>query len=308
MARSEHHPNGLIHYNPQLAFRGYTLFASESDAYLIDMHGRFVHRWRCDKGIVNPELLANGNLIAQSRAAPDVASQRGLNGLTGGCYELDWDSNLTWEYEDELLHHDYERLPSGNTLLVKWVPMPKRFVRRVKGGYHADGDDPNSMLGDVVIEVTPEGKTIKEWKSWEHLDFATDLICPLEYRREWTHCNSISLSPKGNWLLSFRRINALLEVQPKSGRIVWKILNLTAHQHDAKYVSDNTITVFDNGVHGRGPEFSRAVEIDVKKKEIIWQYNDDPPFSFFTFMAGGVDQLPNGNHLICESAKGHFLK
>ncbi len=26
MARSEHHPNGLIHYNPQLSHRGYTLF------------------------------------------------------------------------------------------------------------------------------------------------------------------------------------------------------------------------------------------------------------------------------------------
>ena len=65
MARSEHHPNGLIHHNPQLSYRGYTLFSANSkEAFLIDMEGRFVHRWRSEKGITNPELLPNGNLVA----------------------------------------------------------------------------------------------------------------------------------------------------------------------------------------------------------------------------------------------------
>ena len=62
MAKTEHHPNGLIHYNPQLSFRGYTLFtALGTKAYLMDMKGQFVHEWKHERGITNAELLPNGN-------------------------------------------------------------------------------------------------------------------------------------------------------------------------------------------------------------------------------------------------------
>ena len=310
MARSEHHPDGLIHYNPQLAYRGYTLFAAGTDkALLIDMQGRIVHQWRSPRGLSNPELLPNGNLIALAAPSENVEGQRGLNGQSTCCFELDWDSNLIWQYEDPWIHHDYERMPNGNTLLLKWVPMPRSMVRRVKGGYHNPEDDPKHMLGDVVLEVTPDGEIVKSWKSWEHFDPATEIICPLDHRMEWSHCNSISLSPKGDWLLSFRRINMISEVSAKTGKIKWKWADgTTAHQHDVKYSSRNTITIFDNGVHRRGVDYSRALEIDAKTRKIVWEYADDPPFSFYTLMGGSVDVLPNGNVLICETAKGQFFE
>jgi hypothetical protein len=157
--------------------------------------------------------------------------------------------------------------------------------------------------------VTPEGETVHTWKSWEHFDPATEIICPLDHRLEWSHCNSISLTPKGNWLMSFRRINMICEVRPSTGRILWKWADgTTAHQHDVKYSGDDTITIFDNGVHRKGVEYSRAIEINAKSKEIVWEYTDDPPFSFYTLMGGSVDALPNGNLLICETAKGHFFE
>lgn len=310
MARSEHHPNGLIHYNPQLSYRGYTLFsAGERSAFLMDMEGRFVHQWQNPKGISNPKLLPNGNLIALAWPSENVAGQRGLNGQAAACYELDWDGNVVWEYADPWVHHDYERLPNGNTLLVKWVPLPKRLVRKIKGGYHNEEDDPNHMLGDLVIEVDSAGSIVKQWKSWEHLDPATEIICPLDHRMEWTHCNSISLTPKGDWLLSFRRVSTIIEVNARSGKIKWKWGDgTTSHQHDAKYSSAQTITIFDNGVHRRGIDFSRAIEINAKTRKIVWEYAQDPPFSFHTIMGGSVDRLPNNNVLICETAKGHFFE
>jgi hypothetical protein len=41
-------PLGLTTYQPDKAFRGYTLFAPMRDtsAYLIDMQGAIVHRWQ----------------------------------------------------------------------------------------------------------------------------------------------------------------------------------------------------------------------------------------------------------------------
>ncbi|HKI73087.1 MAG TPA: aryl-sulfate sulfotransferase [Pseudomonadales bacterium] len=311
MARSEHHPNGLIHYNPQLAYKGYTLFsANQHYAYLIDMEGRYVHEWRCDMGIANPTLLPNGHLICMAMPSPDVQGQRGLNGQAAACFELDWDSNIVWRYDDPWMHHDYQRLPNGNTLLVKWAPMPKSMVKKVKGGHHAEGDDPNEMLGDLFIEVTPEGEIVKEWKSWAHFDSKTEIAAPYYHRREWSHCNSVSLAPNGDWLISFRLINTIMQVNPKSGKVRWKWCDgTTAAQHDVKYATEKTITIFDNGVYRKsGGEWSRAIEIDAKTKEILWEYTDNPPFSFFTLMGGSADVLPNNNVLICETSKGQFFE
>jgi len=310
MARSEHHPNGLIHYNPQLSYKGYTLFsANVNHAYLIDMEGRYVHEWTCPLGITNPTLLPDGRLICLATPSEEVEGQRGLNGQSAACYELDWDSNIVWRYDDPWIHHDYQRMENGNTLLVKWAPLPKSLVSKVKGGYHEKDDDPKQMLGDIVIEVTPEGEIVKEWKSWDHFNPKTEVKGPLVHRREWSHCNSITLAPNGDWLVSFRQINSIMQINPKSGKIRWKWSGTTAAQHDVKYATNETITIFDNGVHRQGGlEFSRAIEVDVATREIIWEYTDNPPFSFFTLMGGSVNVLPNNNVLICETSKGQFFE
>ena len=53
-------PTGVTHYDPPHAYRGYTLFSANGgdDAYLVDMEGRFVHRWR--KTRYNPGKRAQG--------------------------------------------------------------------------------------------------------------------------------------------------------------------------------------------------------------------------------------------------------
>ncbi len=309
MARSEHHATGLLHYNPALAFRGYTLFtAGENSALLIDMHGRIVHRWQHPDGLTNAELLPNGHLMALALPSPNVRGQRGLNGQSAACMELDWDGNVVWEYRDPWLHHDYQRLANGNTLLVRWESIPKRLAARVRGGYNEDGDDATHMLGDHVFEVDAAGRKVRSWKSWRHFDTASEVICPLDHRLEWSHCNSVAESPQGNWLLSFRRISLVCEVAPDSGEILWRWTGETSHQHDAHYTPAGTITVFDNGVHRRGIEYSRVLEVSADSREILWQYADDPPFSFYTLMGGSAQRLPNGNTLVCETSKGQFFE
>ncbi len=165
------------------------------------------------------------------------------------------------------------------------------------------------MLGDVVLEVTPEGEIVKEWKSWDHFDPATEIICPLDHRMEWSHCNSISLTPTGDWLLSFRRISMVGEVSAKSGKFKWKwtaappAISTTPSTRAATPSPSSTTACIAGSI-----DFSRAIEINAKTREIVWEYADDPPFSLYTFMGGSVDRLPNDNMLICESAKGQFFE
>jgi Arylsulfotransferase (ASST) len=80
----------------------------------------------------------------------------------------------------------------------------------VKGGMpgtEADG----RIWGDYLVEVTKQGKTVWEWRTWDHLD-------PVEYpipfvqnqRSKWTHGNSVAELADGNLLVSFRNISTVV--------------------------------------------------------------------------------------------------
>ena len=134
MGWSNHHTNGLIHYAPQQAYRGYTLITNVSghDSRLIDMEGRVCHAWHSDEGIGYAYLLPNGNLLLRTGPAAEEVSflsrpERELlpiggRTVAGAILELDWDSNVVWEYRYPLLHHDFERQPNGNTLICEGAP------------------------------------------------------------------------------------------------------------------------------------------------------------------------------------------
>ncbi len=311
MSRSRQYRTGLIHYDPDFCWRGYTLFCGGSPgcAYLIDMHGAVCHRWTHERGIQYASLLDNGNLLCRATSASEVQGLRGLNGQAPVVFELDWAGNEVWSFADDWLHHDHERLDNGNTLLLAWRHMPDGLSEKVRGGTRGP-DDPDNMLADAILEVDRDGQVVREWLGWEHLDFEEDVICPIDHRPEWTHANSVSVTPDGDWLVSFRRIDTVAAIDPSSGALRWRWgRGRLAHQHDAKILDNGHLLVFDNGVHRVGEaEFSRVVEVDVARDEIVWRYQDDPPFHFYSFMAGNADRLPNGNTLICESSVGRFFE
>jgi|TARA_B100000315_G_scaffold113616_1_gene104154 hypothetical protein len=132
-----------------------------------------------------------------------------------------------WEFADHWLHHDQERLPGGNTLLLQWRYMSRELSDRVKGGYVSENDAPE-MLGDVIIEVTPDGWIAREWKAREHLDPERDAICPIDHRKEWTHANSIAVTPGGQWIVSFRHLDLMSRIR------FWRYL-LGDEHFDADY-------------------------------------------------------------------------
>lgn len=302
---------GLTYFKPTACYLGYTLFCgavSGGIANLIDMNGRICHRWENERGIRYAVLLPNGNILCRAAPVEGLEGQRGLNGLGSAVFELDWDGNLVWEYKNSWVHHDSERMPNGNTLIIQWEKVPEGLTKKITGGYHSD-DDPEQMLGDVIVEVTPDGSIIRKWLSWDHLKPDEDIICPLEHRTEWSHCNSVSLTPDGDWLVSFRRIDTLVIVDRKTGEFKWKWgRGILSHQHHATYLDNGNILVFDNGPHRRGPAYSQVLEINPENDEIVWEYKGNPILSFFSFMVGGAERLPNGNTLICEGAKGRVIE
>jgi hypothetical protein len=304
-------PVGLAYADPNLKSEEYTLFSNirGKHATLVDMRGQIVHQWHSDEGIQYPRLLPNGNLLMHTSPPKDAGGAEKIGGSSGALLELDWESNIVWEYRHEMMHHDFVRLPNGNHLLLMTQGLPDGLTAKVKGGRRHE-EDPEVMWGDKIVEITPEGKIIYEWRSWEHLDLEQDVICPLETRREWTHVNALNLTPNGDMLISLRCIDIVAIIDRKTGDFKWKWgRDELSHQHHPTYLDTGKILIFDNGPHRfKNPAYSRIIEVDPETNEIGWQYRGDPLVAFNSFAISGVERLANGNTLICEGVHGRYFE
>ncbi len=303
---------GLLYHDPDRAFGGYTLFSNTPGrhATLIDDAGRIVHRWLHPEGIQYARLLPHGNLILRThRPAEGGGGVERIGGSSGAILELDWDGNVIWEYRNPFLHHDFQRLPNGNHLIVAWQTLPPGVSERIIGGTSAP-EDPEHMWGDVIQEITSTGDVVGEWRSWEHLSFDDDLLCPLEARREWTHLNSLDITPSGDWLISLRLIDTIALVDPGSGALKWKWGPGTlSHQHHASWLPNGNVLLFDNGPHRRrAPAFSQVVEVNPATNEIAWSYRAPVLLGLNSYMVSGAERLANGNTFITNGAFGHLIE
>ncbi len=158
-------------------FEGYTLLApiGGTTTFLIDMSGRIVNTWESDYPPgQSAYLLGNGHLLRTASVGPENRIFRG-GGSGGRVQEFTWEGELVWNFEYSsdlvLLHHDIERLPNGNILMIAWE---KKSMEEAD----AAGRDPEKLgreglWPDTVIEVKPEGKTggkiVWQWHVWDHL-------------------------------------------------------------------------------------------------------------------------------------------
>ena len=311
MAWTRNRPIGLTYSDDAKIYSGYTLFCSVRGhhATLVDLRGRVVHQWHHPEGIQHAKWLGNGNLLIQTLPPLDALGAERIGGSAGALIELDWGGNTVWEYRDPFMHHDYLRLANGNHLYLAWAKLPAELADAVQGGYR-DPKDPDVMWADVINEIAPDGTPVAQWRSWEHLSFDDDCICPLESRKEWTHANSLALTRDGDWLISFRLTNTVAIVDATTGAFKWKWGPGTlSHQHAAKQLASGNVLLFDNGCHRRGaPSYSRVVEVDPRTNEIVWEYADPTLLAFYSFMVSGCERLPNGNTLITEGASGRLFE
>ena len=310
MGYSIFRPTGTTYHDPTRAFAGYTLFTTlgGDTTYLIDMAGRVVHTWQTAPPLrpYYGYLLENGNLLLRCTTGQEPWA---LGGASGAVVELDWEGRVLWRYEDPTLHHDHCRLHNGNTLLLYWEWLPEEVCRAVQGGQPGTELAGNGMLGDALREVTPDGRTVWEWHAHQALDPAIDVICPLDRRQEWTHCNAVEELADGNLLLSFRQTDTVAIVDRATGRVTWRWgRGVVSHQHDPNPLPNGHLLIFDNGMHRVGNSRSRVVEVEPRSGEIVWQFVGTPQASFFSANISGAQRLPNGNTLICEGACGRLFE
>ena len=174
MLRSQSRTVGLF-LNSSYVSEGYVLFAPfrHTETYLIDNEGRLIHSWASDfTPGSSAYLLENGNLL---RGANWKTNPKFSGGAGGRVEEFDWEGNLVWSFEYSgntfQAHHDFEKLPNGNVLMIAWEVKPGDEAI-------ASGRDPallptGELWPDHIIEVRPSlpdgGEIVWKWHAWDHL-------------------------------------------------------------------------------------------------------------------------------------------
>lgn len=321
------YPKGTTIWLSDDTYDGYTVFTSPAgEATVIDMAGNIVKQWASpiaghELRLVEP--LDNGNILAVSRV-PGTRSNIVL--------EFDQTGNLVWGYALPtslgFIHHEVERLPNGNTLLLcaREVPVP--------------AISPVPLEDDYIIEITPEGTLAWAWITYQHFEefgFTAEARQLISAQGgDWAHANAVHPLPpnthtnpafaEGNLVVSQRFTNTVFIIDRTTGAIVWQSgpnNPLTLGQH-APYMipmglpGAGNILVFDNGsgtgypLEGRAPGFSSVKEIDPVSSSVGWRYTAGSsglfPFLFSSDIVSNAQRLPNGNTLICSGVKGRLFE
>jgi hypothetical protein len=338
-------PTGVLHYDKGKAYNGYTLFSPNvsKKVYMIDMEGNLVHKWntRTYPGLY-AELLPNGNLLRAERTQQKVC---GIPGVGGNVVEYDWKGGKVWSFRmstsNEIQHHCFDRMPNGNTMILGWERVDDDIIRaagreipegvRNKKIYHK-----NFWL-DFVWEVNKDGDIVWEWHAKDHLGKGPDqidinYILPkpvgdIYHTFDHTHFNTLVYVPETDQvLMNSRNFGEIYLVNHKTGKIEYRWGNPSAYgkgkppswyddgdmelsgSHDARWIGDGRVSIFDNGSERPQVNRSRVVVVNTKTNEIEWEYESWDQGSFYAERQGAAQLLPNGNYLVTSSQEGHVFE
>lgn len=268
----------------------------------LDPHGEIVWTFRHDRRIAGLTLLPNGNIFFHQvdfhsfeidllgQVVRSWVAARRPAGPADGAIAIDVQS----------LHHQPHVLPNGNFIAMS---ANTRVVR----DYVSDEYDPDAarqeigVVGDRIIEFTPEGEVVWSWDAFDHLDVhrvGYHVLEPYWDTRgfpghaDWTHGNGVGHDPADDAILiSLRHQDAVIKVD-RSGAIRWihgthdgwsgairerlltPIGDLTWHWHghNPRITGLNTFIMYDNAILQARPYappkppaecFARAVEFEV---------------------------------------------
>lgn len=319
------------------AFDGYTFLTFDrrrpSTARLIDMQGRVVHEWHRPFAAIWPDhpqradapderavawryaqLFPGGDIITTVKAHAESPEGCGL-------VKLDKDSNVIWAVGQHF-HHQFSVAADGRiyALAHDWRRVSDRPVA---GAPFL----PDPVLEDFVVELSPDGKELSRLSLLDAMAApgARELLGSAAsagfHANAWDplHPNDVEvigadfashhefLKP-GMVLVSFRDVDALVVLDPKTGGVAWTMRGPWLRQHDPDLLGNGNVLLFDNEGNKAGGGSSRLLEIEPSTGRVVWSYTGLPQQPFESELAGGQQRLPNGNTLAAEDYGGRLVE
>jgi hypothetical protein len=330
---------------PEKTCDGFTLcmYGGGSRGVLINMRGEVVHTWHVPfsqlwpapphlRGRINDasvyfndgHVYPNGDLLAVVEGPININNSSNGYGLV----KLDKDSRVIWKYAEKC-HHDVSVGEDG-TIYV----LTNEIVNTVPPGLEYI---PTPCMVDYVDVLSADGVRLKRLPILEAIHDSQYAVLlsvldrsrtpragtpPLapnrddEIRRDVLHTNSVkvltpSLAPNfpmfkaGQILLCPRQLDAMVVLDPDSGKVVWAARGPWHAQHDPTFLPNGHILLFDNL---GAPRSSRALEFDPQTLAFPWVYPDESGAPFVSEIRGMCQRLPNGNTLVVNSVGSEALE
>ena len=219
---------GLIHYDEEKSFGGYTLFSPTAGraSYLIDPQGRVVHKWDLPEGMSifkQVYLLANGNLLRGIKPSEQVMDKQGPGGTL---QEVDWNGEVVWEYRSPDAHtrmrEDYVRLPNGNTIFMAFHRVSREEALALGATPERIGEGVETLWPNKAVEIDPSGRIVWEWRFWDHYSSDSSgntrdpgrvdinlIEAPVaEINRDMSHSSTLDYDPVTDRILISARITS----------------------------------------------------------------------------------------------------
>ncbi len=307
---------GLRAIDRERAWPGFTLFApyqsDDTTVYLIDREGTVVHTWQMPWPAQYARLTERGTLVYNGKTPAEPGSFLDDKPYkVGAMLEADWNGRVLWEVRHSDHHHDGILLRNGNVLLLSLVRLPRDLAARIEGGL-AGSEHRGEMYGDTLVELTTDGRLVREYRVWEQLDPRTERITAIQEPRDvWSNGNGLAELPNGDIVVSFRTISTVVILDRRTGAIVWKLgAPPLCGQHAPTPLANGNLLIFDNGPHrlDHALPFSRVIEVELATKRIVWEYRERREIDFFSPRISNAQRLPNGNTLICEGDFGRLFE
>lgn len=288
----------------------------DPEGYFFDREGRELWRFSARPGagdsLLWMEPTSDGNLLISGR---------------GYLIKTDWSGRPHWQADERDYHHGFTQSPDGTIFA-----MTSRERTVALGGHEL------TITDDEIAVLSADGRILREISIFDLLgpaaipqpmvqllvesesadptavrERASELR--IDYRRDVLHLNSVAVLPRdigvaaaGDLLVCLRSLDLVLAVSLEPLAVVWRWeegRELLERPHAPTPLANGNILIFDNG-WGRG--YSRLVELDPRRGEIVWQYVADPPESFYTRRGGIAQVLPDGHLLVTQSDAGRVFE
>jgi len=323
-------PTGVTINDPAQVQPGYVIFnANSGESFAVSTDGVFVRTWvspdplRPLLGYTEP--LDGGTLLA-------YVSDGFKPGCSVNCgdriVEMDTAGDIVWEYTDtegRFLHHDFERLSNGNTMILCSRELDAPDISDIP------------IIDDCLVEVDQGGNVVWQWQTANHIDeigfSAAERQLISDAGGDWAHANGAGVIPDdtsnpdprfrpGNVFIQFQGANLLIVIDKDTKEIVWSLKDVAIAPHGMNFMTDNMpsrgdFLVFDNGSRSGYPPiartWSRVLEIDPTDDSIQFEYNagvsgSSQLWSFYSHFKGAAQRLPNGNTMITEGSSGRVFE
>jgi hypothetical protein len=210
-------------------------------------------------------------------------------------------------YEADL--HSLRITPQGSAFITAYSHV--RADLSPAGGAR-DGTLRDAILQEIDIKT---GLVMFEWHAYGHVPFTDSYERPGPAQQPWDyfHINSVSLDPwdDGDFIISARNTWTAYEIDHHSGAVSWQIGGKhasfrmgpgtgTAWQHDVRWQTDHTLTVFDNGATPKVHSQSRVIRerIDWAHRTVKLLTRNVHTPAVLSGSQGDDQLLPNGDSFV----------